>query len=743
MSSPEDVMGDAVERLEFDERAEDDTPGKKLRQVTRRTALTGGAAGIAALACRPGWIERQQQQQRHRHGERGEQQSSAASEQLRRAIFGVSSTYKFTMVNHVTTNPFFTPTQSGASDACKLLGCTYQWTGSATSNVSEMVNAFNSAVTAKVDGIGVALISATAFNAPVKKALAAGIPVVSYNADEPQTGRLAYIGQDLFVSGQQMGEHIVSLLPNGGEIALFIATPGSANIQPRIDGAKDTLKSHPNIKYDVVATGAAAGAELTAINQWAQAHASAKGMFAVDAGSTQALAQTIQKQGLKNKGWVGGGYDLTPVTEQLLAAGYIEFTIDQQPYLQGFFPILELYLYKASQGLTGRRRRRHRTEVPGQDDRGAVQQHQEPLRGHERLARRSEELADDRRLAVRRNRHRAASGTDRRSVPGRAVGLLGRFLTLREGSIIVVTLITIVYFSVTTSHFLTGANFKTILPYFAPLAIIAAGEVFVMTLGEIDLSIGGMYLFAPILYWKLAGPLPLVPAVIVSLVIAGLLGAFNGFMTAYVGIASFVATLGMLFALDGASLIISHSEQITTPGTEIVGVPTFAQIFGAGTYSEIIWAIVIVIVLQVLLSFTRWGLYTVSVGGDKLRAAEAGVNTRLVLMRNFVLCAITAGLTGILEAVRTSSITPDPSGSNTVLLQAIAAVIIGGTLMTGGSGTVVGALLGALFLGVLTDGLIIKGVSANYQDLYLGLAILVAMTINVYVQRVRKGSVRG
>ncbi|HZE05925.1 MAG TPA: substrate-binding domain-containing protein, partial [Solirubrobacteraceae bacterium] len=175
----------------------------------------------------------------------------------------------------------------------------------------------------------------------------------AYNADEPQTGRLAYIGQDLFVSGQKMGDHIVSLLPNGGEIALFIATPGAANIQPRIDGAKDTLKSHSNIKYNVVATGAAVPAELTVINSWATGHSSAKGMFAVDAGSTQGVAQTIQKQGLKSKGWVGGGYDLTPITQKLLAAGYIEFTIDQQPYLQGFLPILELYLYKASQGLTG------------------------------------------------------------------------------------------------------------------------------------------------------------------------------------------------------------------------------------------------------------------------------------------------------------------------------------------------------------------------------------------------------
>jgi simple sugar transport system substrate-binding protein len=248
---------------------------------------------------------------------------------------------------------FFTPTQSGAADACNLLGCSYTWTGSSSSNVSEMVNSINSAVTSHADGIATSLIDPTAFNNPVKSALSAGIPVVAYNADEPQSGRLAYIGQDLYVSGQQMGDHIVSLLPSGGAIGLFIATPGAANIQPRIDGAKATLASHSNIKADVVATGAAVPAELTVINSWATGHPSAKGMFAVDAGSTQGLAQTIQKQGLKAKGWVGGGYDLTPVTEQLLAAGYIEFTIDQQPYLQGFLPILELYMYKASQGLSG------------------------------------------------------------------------------------------------------------------------------------------------------------------------------------------------------------------------------------------------------------------------------------------------------------------------------------------------------------------------------------------------------
>ncbi len=347
----EDLVHDAVERLEWDENTEQrkyahgESQDTKWHQVTRRAALTGGAAGIVGLALQAcGSSSSSSSTASAASSSSG---SSAAS------IFGFSKPQHYTMVNHVTTNVFFTPTQNGAADACKLLGCSYTWTGSATSNVGEMVNSINSAVSSKVQGIATTLISSTAFNSPVQAALKAGIPVVAYNADEPQSGRLSYIGQDLFVSGQQMGDHIVKLLPDGGEIALFIATPGAANIQPRIDGAKDTLKSHSNIKYDVVATGAAVPAELTVINSWAQSHSSAKGMFAVDAGSTQGLAQTIQKQGLKTKGWVGGGYDLTPITEQLLAAGYIEFTIDQQPYLQGFIPILQLYMYNASSGLSG------------------------------------------------------------------------------------------------------------------------------------------------------------------------------------------------------------------------------------------------------------------------------------------------------------------------------------------------------------------------------------------------------
>jgi simple sugar transport system permease protein len=332
-----------------------------------------------------------------------------------------------------------------------------------------------------------------------------------------------------------------------------------------------------------------------------------------------------------------------------------------------------------------------------------------------------------------------------RALGGNGMTLLQRALTLREASIIVVILVTFAYFAITANNFLTSSNFKALLPYFCFLAVMASGQVFVMTLGEIDLSVGAHYLFTPILYWKFnTAGIPLLPSLLLALVVAAALGVVSGFFTAYVGMPSFVATLAMLFFLDGLALILTHSQQVTTPGASISGlhVGTFTKVFGEGTYSELLWAVGIVAILQVVLSFTRWGTYTVATGGNRLGAAEAGIHTRFVIVRNFVLCATTAGFAGLLESIRTSSITPDPSGSNEFLLYSIAAVIIGGTLMTGGEGTVVGALLGALFIGILQDGLVVKGVSATYEDLYIGIAVVIAMTIYVLVRRIRLRSGR-
>ena len=324
-------------------------------------------------------------------------------------------------------------------------------------------------------------------------------------------------------------------------------------------------------------------------------------------------------------------------------------------------------------------------------------------------------------------------------------GLGRRLLGLREGSVIVITIVVAAYFAATTDAFLTWENFKTLLPYFAPFAILAAGEVFLMINGEIDLSIGAVYLFSPFLFYEVhnAG-LPLLLALAVAMLACMVVGLINGLFTAVVGINSFITTLGMLLGLGGLTLIISNAEPVATPGTSFTGeLSTFASIFGGGAYSELIWALVIVGVLQVVLSLTRWGIYSVAVGGNRHGAAEAGIGVRLVIIRNFILCSACAGIVGVLEAVRTTSVQPDPAAANSVLFDGIAAAVIGGTLLVGGSGTVVGALIGALLLGILNDGLVITGVNADFLNFYLGLAIIFAMAANMYVGRIRTGAGRG
>jgi simple sugar transport system substrate-binding protein len=330
-------MSDSDQALDLPDHPEAATtrPGFDRRSFLRRTAMTGVAAGSVGTilsAC-------------------GSNGSSASSSGGSASVFGSHKNYKFVFVNHVTTNPFFTPTQYGAADACKLLGCSYQWTGSENSNVSQMVNALNTAVTSGADGIAVALIDLHAFNAPVEAAIKAGIPVIAYNADAPGNARLSYVGQDLKKAGEEMGVRIKAAV-GSGEVGLFIATPGSANLQPRIEGAEKALRG-TGITAHAVATGAAVAQEQPAIEAWYQSHKSAKGMYAVDGGSTESLAKVMQKLGLANKGVHAGGFDLTEQTQKLLSEGDIEFTIDQQPYLQGFLPILQLFQYKVSGTLTG------------------------------------------------------------------------------------------------------------------------------------------------------------------------------------------------------------------------------------------------------------------------------------------------------------------------------------------------------------------------------------------------------
>jgi len=269
------------------------------------------------------------------------------------AVFASHPKYHFVMVNHVTTNSFFTATIYGIQDACALTGCSYQWTGSATSIVSQMVSAFNSAIAAKANGIGCCLIDNTAFNAPTDSALGRGIPVIAYNADVSAgspNNRLAYVGQNNLTAGAAVAQQILKQVKKGDLVAGIIATPGTGNIQPRIDGAKPVL-TKAGIKFEEVGTSATEGApEYNKISAWYAGHKDVKFMFAVDSGDSDALAQLVQKNNLKGK--VGAaGWDVGTPVVQGVQAGNLTFTIDQQAYLQGFDTIMQLYLFNISGGL--------------------------------------------------------------------------------------------------------------------------------------------------------------------------------------------------------------------------------------------------------------------------------------------------------------------------------------------------------------------------------------------------------
>ena len=269
--------------------------------------------------------------------------------------FPKTPAWKFWFVNHADTNEFFTPTKYGYADAAALLGLpTPNWGGDPNSNETNMINYMKSAISAKADGIALAAISDTAFTSVVSQSMDAGIPVVTYNADgiykngvpSIGTNRLAYIGQALFLSGQAMGEQIKTLVPGGGHVAIFIATPGTGNIQPRFDGAKAVLGSSYTV--DEIGTTTVDATELSTIKSYMLGHKSTlKGAFAVDSGSTANLAAALAGAGLSIP---AGGFDTDPRTLTALQSGKVNFTLFQDPYLQGFLPVLYMYLCNLSGG---------------------------------------------------------------------------------------------------------------------------------------------------------------------------------------------------------------------------------------------------------------------------------------------------------------------------------------------------------------------------------------------------------
>lgn len=315
---------------------------------------------------------------------------------------------------------------------------------------------------------------------------------------------------------------------------------------------------------------------------------------------------------------------------------------------------------------------------------------------------------------------------------GAAIGRF--FLRRREASIFLVAVVLIIYFQFSNSAFLSLDNVKTIAEFGAATTIIAAGEVMLLICGEIDLSVGYVFAIAPfIMYFANNAGLSIPLSIVIALIASAGIGFINGFVTVFLKVPSFITTLGTLYLLDGLTLTISGGYPVLIPQIDA----GLNAVLGNNIYWESFWALLIVIVMQVVLSGTRWGLHTISTGSNMLGASEVGINVNRIKLINFMLVSIFGAISGILEAFRVTSIDPT-AGGNDIMFSAVAGAVIGGTALQGGSGTIIGALLGTLVLSILKDGLTLIGVSAFTFDIILGVAIIFAMILNIRLQILRK-----
>jgi simple sugar transport system permease protein len=308
------------------------------------------------------------------------------------------------------------------------------------------------------------------------------------------------------------------------------------------------------------------------------------------------------------------------------------------------------------------------------------------------------------------------------------------FLKQREASVLAIAVVLFIYFAVTTPAFVSHGSFVNIAQFMAPYVIIGIGLVLLMVCGEIDLSVGFVWMLSPyVMHFFVDSGIPTFIAIVITiLILAVVIGGINGVVTTIFGVPSLITTLGTGYIIFGYALTISSAQQINLPTESL----SLGRWFGGEAWSEIIWATVLVLIFQVILTRTRWGLYTISVGGNLLGAREAGIRVNRIKIGNFMLCAGFGALAGILEAFKNNIIDPS-AGQLAVVLVALAGVVIGGTAMLGGSGTVIGLWLGVLVLAILQDGFNLRGISSNKFQIILGAAILLAMIANTYLTRLR------
>ena len=297
--------------------------------------------------------------------------------------------------------------------------------------------------------------------------------------------------------------------------------------------------------------------------------------------------------------------------------------------------------------------------------------------------------------------------------------------------VVLLALLVVLFEFTSNGAFLSYENMRGVLGLLPEMGLVAMGVTILMIAGEFDISVGSVFALAPmVMAVSLVAGVPFAPAVLLGLAAAAAIGCLNGFITLRFAIPSFITTLGMLFVARSITVVISGGFPPVLPAD----IPSWIFTHYVGLIRlSMFWFAAIAIVLAAILSLTNFGNWIKSTGGQIEAAAAMGIRTDAVKMICFVLSAVLAGFAGIIQVLRLGS--PLPSLGEGLELQAVAAAVIGGTSLYGGVGTVLGAIVGALLIRVIDNGLVLSHVDANWFKCAIGSLLILAVVANAWLRR--------
>lgn len=305
-----------------------------------------------------------------------------------------------------------------------------------------------------------------------------------------------------------------------------------------------------------------------------------------------------------------------------------------------------------------------------------------------------------------------------------------RLPTLLGRNVVYVAFFAILAFfaiALSDTGFLTLSNLSNIIRQSAPITVMAVGFTFTLAAGEIDLSIGSVVALAALVAAILIRDVGPLAGVAGGLAVGATVGLINGLITVRIRIPSFLVTLGMLGIVAGLARSISDLQAVPIENA------TFNRLFGAGSVgpiaSLVVWSVLAVTVGHFALRNTRFGRHALATGGDRSAANHVGIRTGRVRIGVLLISALTAALAGLLYAGRLNGARYTLGELD--LLTVIAAVVIGGTSLFGGRGSVIGAAVGSLIMGMLTNGLILMGLDVSDQMIARGVIIILAVALSL------------